>query len=57
MSEADATADFERKNAHYMAIYETVTEEEDFSFLKVRLGPFCLLARRQRACMSGWVKK
>lgn len=36
MSEQEATADFERKNAHYMAIYETVQESEDFSFLKVR---------------------
>lgn len=36
MSEEEATADFNRKNAHYMAIYETVQESEDFSFLKVR---------------------
>lgn len=51
MSEQEATADFERKNAHYMAIYETVQESEDFSFLKVRQRLrgccFCLNLRRR----------
>ncbi len=35
MSEAEAMADFERKNQHYLSIYETLEEAEDVPFLKL----------------------
>lgn len=34
LSDAEAMADFERKNQHYLSIYETLEEEEDVPFLK-----------------------
>lgn len=52
MSEQEATADFERKNAHYMAIYETVQESEDFSFLKVS-QPVSQPVVVSRRCLQG----
>jgi len=35
LSEAEAMADFERKNQHYLSIYETLEEGEEVPFLKL----------------------